>query len=136
MLYIIRLFCTVFSMADPSQFQVDPDSYSNWCLNPFSTKRYYSTEFFRFFAELWVHATLLIIVRFCSNLRCWIVHYLSFLEKKTELIYLHYRPFYNCLGFIFDFLAKKCPKRCVHCLKTENYFQLISWTENDIEKGF
>ena len=48
--------------------------------NLFSTKRYYRR--YRIFS--------LIIVRLCSNLHCWIVHRLSFLEKKTELIYLHY----------------------------------------------
>ena len=83
--------------------------------SPFQHEAVLQYRFFSFFAEPWVHATLLIIVRLCSNLRCWIVHYLSFLEKKTELIYLHYRPFYNCLSFVFDFLAKKCPKRCAHC---------------------
>ena len=57
-------------------------------------------NFFVFFAELCVHATLLIIVRSFSNLRCWIVHHLSFLEKKTELIYLHYWLFYNCSCFL------------------------------------
>ena len=72
-------------------------------------------NFFGFFAVLWVHAALLIIVRLCSNLRCWIVHRLSFLEKKTELIYLHYRPFYSCSSIVFNFLAKKRPKRCAHC---------------------
>ena len=66
---------------------------------------------FGFFATLWGHATLLIIVRLCWNLRCWIVHYLSFLEKKTELIYLHYRPFYNCSNILFHF----GPNRCAHC---------------------
>ena len=50
-------------------------------------------NFFVFFAELCVHATLLIIVRSFSNLRCWKVHHLSFQEKETELIYLHYRLF-------------------------------------------
>ena len=86
-----------------------------------------------FFAELCMHAKLLIIVQLFSNLRCWIVHYLSFLEKKTELIYLHFRPFYNCSKILVDFLAKS-PKRCAHCSKTETYIQNISWTVNDIER--
>ena len=78
--------------------------------------------FFVFFAVLWMHATLLIIVRLCSNLRCWIVHGLSFLEKKTELIYLHYRPFYSCSSIVFNFLAKKTPKNMCALLKNQNLF--------------
>ena len=46
-------------------------------------------NFFVFFADFCMHATPLIIVPLFSNLRCWIVHYLSFLEKKSELSYLH-----------------------------------------------
>ena len=52
-------------------------------------------------------------------------------EKKTELICLHYRPFYNCSSITVDFLAKKHPKRCAHC-KTQrncysNYFLNSKW---------
>ena len=74
-------------------------------------------RFYLFFAVLWVHAKLLIIVRLCSNLRCWIVRASSQLsgEKKTELICLHYWTFYICSSIVFNFLAKKHPKRCAHC---------------------
>ena len=94
-------------------------------INPFSTKHYYSTEFFVFFAVLWVHATLLIIVRLCSNLRCWIVHHLSFLEKKTELLYLHYRVFYNCSSIMFVFWPKNVQKDVRTVKKPKLFFNLF-----------
>ena len=95
------------------------------CLNPFSTKPYNSTKFFNFFAELCMHATLLIIVRLFSNLRCWIVHHLSFLEKKTELIYLHYRLFYNCLCILIHFLARNLQKDARTVKKPKLIFNLF-----------
>ena len=81
-------------------------------------------NFFVFFAELCVHATLLIIVRSFSN-RCWIVHHLSFLEKKTELIYLHYRLFYNCLCILIHFLARNLQKDARTVKKPKLIFNLF-----------
>ena len=61
--------------------------------------------------------TLLIIVRLFSNLRCRIVRHLRFL-KKTELIYLHYRPFFNWSCILVYFLQKhKTDLRTVKNLK-------------------
>ena len=74
-----------------------------------------SRNFSFFCAELCMHATLLIIVGLFSDFRCWIVHHLSFQVKKAELIYLHYRLFYNCSCILVNFLCKKRPKRCAHC---------------------
>ena len=92
---------------------------------------------YQFFSDFWLNfVCMLIIVRLFSNLRCWIVRHLSFLEKKkTELIYLHCRPFYNCSCFLVDLFCKKHPKRCALCFKQpEPYIKIISWTKNDIEK--
>ena len=80
-------------------------------------------NFFVFFAKLW----LLIIVRLCSNLRCWIVHHLSFLEKKTELLYLHYRPFYNCSSIMFLFWPKNVQKDVRTVKKPKLFFNLFPW---------
>ena len=89
------------------------------------------------FSDFWLNfACMLIIVRLFSNLRCWIVRHLSFLEKKkTELIYLHCRPFYNCSCILVDLFCKTHPKRCALCFKQpEPYIKIISWTVNYIEK--
>ena len=51
----------------------------------------------------------------------------SQLSREKKIIYLYNRPFYNC-SCILVHLKKKC----LHCLKTETYIQIISWTVNDI----
>ena len=87
----------------------------------FSTKRYYSTEFFRFFAELWMHAPLLIIVWLCSNLCCWIEHYLSFLEKNwTNLSSL--LAFLQLFKYYVWFFGQKTSKKMCALLKKRNLF--------------
>ena len=81
---------------------------------------------FRFFSpELCKHAALLIIVRLFSNLGCWIVPHLIFLVKKTELIYLHYRLFYNCLCILVDFFAKNVQKDVLTVKKPKHIFKLF-----------
>ena len=72
-------------------------------LNPFSPKRQFFDGFFEF---LWTQATLLIIIKFHSNLRKSRLHQLS--GEKTKLVY-------NCLFTIVKFFTKKRPKSGAHC---------------------
>ena len=86
---------------------------------------------FSFFAELFMHATLLIIVRIISNLWCWIVRLLSFLERK-KIIYLYNRPFCNCSCILVHFLNKVFAlfkNRNVY----SNYFMNGKWYFNGFE---
>ena len=67
----------------------------------------FSTLFSNFFDNVWMPATLLIILWFRSNFRSDFVRWLSFLGEKTELIYLHYSPFYTYLCTVVKICAKK-----------------------------
>ena len=90
--------------------------YFNWLTqNPFRTKQYYSTEFFRFLCQTLsaCHTVNNSLIMLKSSLLDRELSQLS--GEKTEVIYLKYLPFYNFSSIMFDFLAKKCPKRCMHC---------------------
>ena len=76
------------------------------CLEPFipfsfSTKRYYSTEFFRVFCRTLgaCHTVNNSPILLKSSLLDSALSQLS--GDKKEFIYLHQRPFYNCLSFMF-----------------------------------
>ena len=69
----------------------------------------FSTLLSNFFDKFWKHATLLIILWFRSNFRTEFVRCISFLREKTELIYLHYSPFYIYLCTGVKICAKKVP---------------------------
>ena len=89
-------------------------------------------RFFRcFFLNFaFMHSFMLLIVRLFSNLRCWIVRHLSFLEKKAELIYLDNRPFYNCSSILVGFFAQKKLQKDVRTVTKNlysNYFQNGKW---------
>ena len=79
-------------------------------------------RFYRFFAVLWVHAKLLIIVRLCSNLRCWIVRHLSFLEKKNRINLSSLLDFLHLFKYCVQFFGQKTSKKMCALLKNQNLF--------------
>ena len=74
---------------------------------PFTSMCRFSDTFFEFFCT---HAT-----QFHSNLRSKEVCCISFLGKKTELVYLWYSSFYTCFCTIVKFCTKKRQKSGAHC---------------------
>ena len=98
-------------------------------VNPFTT------TLFQFFFLLYMHATLLIILWFLSNLRSRFVCYIiSFLGGKTELIYLEHSSLYTCFCTLVTLSAKKTNKKWRALLKNWILFFNIFWTLFDLKK--
>ena len=95
-------------------------------VNPFSTKRYYSTEFFRFFCRTLgaCHTVNNSPILLKSSLLDKALSQL-FGEKKTELFIFIIGLFTTVKVLCSIFWPKKSKKTCA-LLKNETYFQLIS----------
>ena len=105
------------------------------CCIPPRPKEPFHYNVISIFFLLYMHATLLIILWFLSNLSSRFVCYIiSFLGGKTELIYLEHSSLYTCFCTLVTLSAKKTNKKWRALLKNWILFFNIFWTLFDLKK--